>query len=41
MTGTSGTTGLWRISDIENPRQISYKLEDDDQCIQERIGFTD
>jgi hypothetical protein len=36
----SGSTGLWRFQPVTEPREISYKAQDDDICIQQREGFS-
>jgi hypothetical protein len=38
MTGW-GSRGLWKFQEIEEPREIHYRVEDHDQCLQERNGF--
>jgi hypothetical protein len=38
MTGF-GSTGMWRLPSVENPRRIKHKPTDDDQCLQERAGW--
>jgi hypothetical protein len=39
MTGW-GSIGLWRFQEVTEPRHINYNVHDDDQCIQERNGFS-
>jgi len=38
MTGW-GSRGLWKFQEVTEPRDIHYRIEDDDQCVQERNGF--
>ena len=38
MTGW-GSIGLWRFQEVTEPRHIHYRVEDDDQCLQERNSW--